>query len=76
MSRSDYRRPADYQIRHHYKCRECGLETEIESYCAGPTRCNCGGLMEFSGESYPANSEDWHEERDNVNDQFRNTHRR
>lgn len=32
--------------------------------------------MHFSGESYPANSDDWDEERDNVNDEFRNTYRR
>jgi hypothetical protein len=29
--------------------------------------------MESAGESYPANSDDWHEERDNVNDDFRRT---
>ncbi len=73
MSRSDYRRPADYQIKNHFRCQSCGSETSVESFYAGPTTCSCGGRMESAGESYPANSDDWHEERDDVNDDFRNT---
>ena len=76
MSRSDYRRPADYQVTHHYKCRACGHEEEVASIYAGPASCRCGGQMSFDGESYPANADDWHEERDDVNDEFRNTYRR
>lgn len=73
MSRSDYRRPADYQINHHYKCRSCSREIEIQSFYAPPKVCRaCGQGLEFVGESYPANSDDWDEERDNVNDEFRN----
>ena len=76
MSKSDYRRPADYQIYKHYRCRSCGNETETEYFYAPPSSCRCGGRMDFAGESYPANADDWHEERDNVNDRFRNTYRR
>lgn len=73
---NDYRRPADYQIKKHYCCSTCGSEVEVESFYAAPTSCMCGGRMEAAGESYPANSSDWHEERDDVNDDFRNPYRR
>lgn len=76
MARSDYRRPADYQVTHHYQCTACGTETAAESFYEGPAACYCGGRMEFAGESYPANADDWQEERDNVNDDFRNPYRR
>jgi len=74
MSMSDYRRPADYQITKHYRCGGCGREIEVES-CYSPALC-CGMEPQSTGESYPANSDDWHEERDNVNDEFRNRRRR
>lgn len=76
MSISDYRRPADYQIRNQYSCRSCGSEVEVESFYAAPISCHCGGSYDFAGESYPANADDWDEERDNVNDDFYNRNRR
>lgn len=73
---NDYRRPADYQVRNVYRCETCKKEVEVESCYAGPTNCICGGFYEHAGETYPANSEDWHEERDNVNDDWRNSNNR
>ena len=75
MSISDYRRPATYQITHHYQCDVCSREIEVPSD-QSVHRCYCGGHMELSGESYPASAEDWDEERDNVNDSFRNRNSR
>ena len=64
MSRSDYLRPSEQQIRHHYKCGSCGREQEFYSdqHVEGSS-CYCGGFLTFSGESYPADSNDWDEER-------------
>lgn len=73
---NDYRRPADYQINEIYRCSDCGGEIEVSSVYAAPLSCGCGGRYQLSGESYPADSQDWHEERDNVNDDFRNPYRR
>ena len=62
MSRSDYRRPADYQINNIYQCAVCGAEIEqVSVYSA--SRCMCGGELRMIGESYPASSDDWDEER-------------
>lgn len=72
MSISDYRRPADYQIDHVYQCDHCSAEAVLSSFYAGPTNCACGGRMMQVGECYPADSAEWHEERDNVNDDFEN----
>jgi DNA-directed RNA polymerase subunit RPC12/RpoP len=69
MARSDYYRPSESQIRHHYKCSTCGAETEIES-CYSADACHCGGRMQFSGESYPADSREWNEERDTVDGEW------
>jgi len=69
---NDYRRPSDYQIKHHYACVSCGEEVEQEGCYGPPMLCHCGGRYQFSGESYPADSRDWHDERDNVNDDFHN----
>ena len=62
MSRDDYR-PSEGQIRHHYKCQSCGRETEVESF-SSVGRCGCGGEMAMIGESYPADSSEWDEQRD------------
>ena len=59
MSKSDYYRPSEGQINHHYRCTRCGTEQEVSSYYAGPETCYCGGAMQFSGESYPASAEEW-----------------
>lgn len=64
MGASDYYRPAENQIKHHYKCDKCGHETEVESCYASPDRCYCGGYISFVGESYPSNAADWDEQRD------------
>lgn len=62
MAKSDYYRPADYQITHIYRCDTCHREAEQESfYGMGP--CSCGGTFQQIGESYPASSDDWDEER-------------
>ena len=63
MSRDDYR-PSEAQVRHHYQCGSCHQEIEVESYYAAPTICHCGGEMWFAGESYPADSREWDEQRD------------
>ena len=63
MSKSDYYRPADYQVIVHYRCDKCGAETEQPS-CYGVGDCSCGGQFIRNGESYPANSDDWNEQRD------------
>lgn len=65
MSRDNIR-PSESQIHHHYECRSCGSEVEVESFYAAPIMCHCGGLYNFSGESYPASSSDWAEERDDY----------
>lgn len=75
MSKSDYRRPADYQIENHFRCTSCRAETSVSSVYGAPTMCHCGGNYEYVGESYPANADDWDEYRDNVNDEFRRDRR-
>jgi len=62
--KSDYYRPADYQIIIHYKCNSCGAETYQESFLDGVGYCFCGGQFVPGGESYPADSNDWDEQRD------------
>lgn len=61
MSKSDYYRPAAYQIIEHYRCSGCGREIEVESVYA-PALC-CGMYPQKTGESYPASSDDWDEEK-------------
>ncbi len=66
MSKSDYRRPADYQINDVYQCDRCRREVEqVSVYGVG--QCSCGGNLQKVGESYPASAEDWDEERDATN---------
>ncbi len=62
MSRSDNYRPSEQQISHHYTCVLCRKTFETDSQSSAPD-C-CGREMNFSGESYPANSDDWNEQRD------------
>ena len=72
MSRADYRRPAAYQIRQVARCGICGAEREYDSYQTldGAT-CPCGGRLTVVGESYPSSSDDWDEERDRVDGEWR-----
>lgn len=59
---SDRYRPADYQVNKIYQCDRCGGEIEqVSIYGVGP--CDCGGRLIECGESYPADSQDWDEER-------------
>ncbi len=60
---SDYYRPAQYQITNIYECQLCGREYQIES-TFGAGACECGGSLAFCGESYPADSSEWDEQRD------------
>ena len=74
MSRADYRRPADYQIRQVAKCAACGSENEyMNDQQVDGGRCPCGGTLRVIGESYPASSNDWDEERDSQDGEW---HRR
>lgn len=72
--RGYYRRPADYQVREHYRCSGCGREIEVES-CYAPGLC-CGMEPYKTGESYPADSSEWHEERDTQDGEWRNPYSR
>lgn len=63
MAKSDYYRPSERQINHHYKCDSCRAEITL-AYGDSADTCPCGGSMHFSGESYPASSDYWDEERD------------
>ena len=72
MSRADYYRPADYQIRQIAKCNSCGNESEyMNDQVVDGGRCPCGGRLSIIGESYPASSDDWDEERDSCGDAWR-----
>jgi hypothetical protein len=62
MSRSDYQRPSQQQIDNIYTCPVCQRETTHPSYYAPPT-C-CGLPMNYVGESYPSDPEEWNEVRD------------
>lgn len=63
MSISDYYRPSEEQINTIYKCDKCGREhEECSSYDVA--KCVCGGNYNQVGKSYPANSDDWEEQRD------------
>lgn len=72
MSRADYRRPAPYQIRQVARCGTCGREAEYEAeQTVNGEPCGCGGRLTVVGESYPASSDDWDEERDRVDGEWR-----
>lgn len=66
---SDYRRPSMGQIDNNYECRVCRSTREHPSMYAPPL-C-CGVEMIQTGESYPASSDDWGEERDTVDGPWR-----
>lgn len=69
MSRSDYLRPAQWQIRHIYRCMSCRQEQEfLSDQTVEGGRCPCGGTLTFAGETYPGNSDEWDEERGNDGD--------
>lgn len=70
MSRSDYARPADYQINKIYRCGTCRRETEHPSIYA-PPEC-CGSEMTECGESYPASADEWDEVRDTQDGEWHN----
>lgn len=70
MSKSDYLRPSANQINTIYRCASCGSEHEIEVWNGSVPVC-CGANMQVSGESYPANSDDWEEERDTQDGEWR-----
>jgi DNA-directed RNA polymerase subunit RPC12/RpoP len=64
MSRSDYYRPSEQQVRSIYRCTTCRGEQEFMSdQTVEGGRCPCGGRLTSAGESYPASSDDWDEER-------------
>lgn len=63
MSKSDYYRPSEQQITQHYKCAACNREHTVQG-AYGVALCHCGGEMIYQGESYPASSDDWNEQRD------------
>ena len=64
MARSDYLRPAEWQVRAIYRCTSCRNEQEFMSdQTVEGGRCGCGGTLTSAGESYPASSDDWEEER-------------
>jgi len=72
MSRADYRRPADYQVRQIGKCDSCGAENEyMNNQLVDGEPCGCGGTLRVIGESYPASADDWDEERDTRDGQWR-----
>lgn len=62
--KSDYYRPSEQQVRSIYRCTSCRGEQEFMSdQSVEGGRCPCGGSLTFAGESYPASSDDWDEER-------------
>jgi hypothetical protein len=72
MSKADYYRPARYQINTVARCGSCGQEREYPSaQQVDGSPCFCGGTLRAVGESYPASSDDWDEERDSVNGPWR-----
>jgi len=69
---TDYRRPAPYQIRQVARCGTCGQEREYHhDQTVNGERCPCGGRLSVIGESYPSSREDWDEERDRVDGEWR-----
>jgi DNA-directed RNA polymerase subunit RPC12/RpoP len=65
VSRSDYYRPASWQVRNIFRCTTCGAENEYmaDQHVEGG-RCGCGGRLTKAGESYPADADEWAEQRD------------
>lgn len=72
MSRADYERPARYQINTVARCETCRQEREYSSdQSLSGARCFCGGSLTVVGESYPASADDWDEERDTQDGEWR-----
>lgn len=72
MSRSDYERPAHYQIERLYQCRRCRHEQRVSAGLSPSMPCpRCGGWVDRIGESYPASADDWDEYRDAVSGPWR-----
>jgi DNA-directed RNA polymerase subunit RPC12/RpoP len=72
MSRTDYLRPAWYQVQQVARCGTCGREADFSAdQAVDGARCTCGGRWSVIGESYPASSDDWDEERDRVDGEWR-----
>lgn len=72
MSRSDYEKPAWYQINKIYECQQCGDKQEIPLNMMAQMPCPCcGGWVTRVGGSYPGNANDWDMERDNINAPWR-----
>lgn len=69
MSKSDYLRPSATQIDNVYRCGVCGSERDHPSVYV-PPNC-CGREMSQLGESYPASSDEWEEERDTCDGEWR-----
>ena len=61
---NDNYRPSEQQIDHIYECEACHSTTEVCSIYGEPSQCRCGGHYRFVGESYPASSDEWDEQRD------------
>jgi len=59
---NDYYRPADYQVEGEYVCRKCNQEKRVPMNHNAP-EC-CGEEMMKCGEMYPADVNDWEEQRD------------
>ena len=71
MPKSDYFRPASYQIKRIYRCKRCGHEQEIGPQMRAQMPCPCcGGFVEFVGEAYPGDADEWDEVK--VNGQWIN----
>lgn len=62
MNNDNYR-PSQAQINDIYECDRCGQSLELNSGYS-PGRCSCGGTYTQVGESYPADSSEWGEQRD------------
>lgn len=64
MPRTDYERPAWYQIDSIYQCENCNHEQIVRAGFSAIMPCPmCGGYVSRVGESYPGNVDDWDEVR-------------
>jgi hypothetical protein len=72
MTKAYYRRPADYQISQIAKCGTCSAESEyMNDQTVDGGRCFCGGTLRVIGEIYPLSADDWDEERDTQDGEWR-----
>lgn len=65
MARSDYERPAWYQINREYECRN-GHRQSVRAGESAQMPCWCGAFVNHVGESYPGDANDWDLERDSL----------